>query len=147
MTDVHTYADLITAEIDGDIAEGALPARVRTFGELHDYVDANDYLIAAQVPYDGTPATIDVVVAVQDEVTRRLSGPGRPYCTYGACTYPRHDHTTSIGADGEDLQAPVPMRCRHCQQPSHYDEKLHRYRHDDPSAADCFLIHEPNPPS
>ncbi|MCW6004320.1 hypothetical protein K1W54_06955 [Micromonospora sp. CPCC 205371] len=117
---------------------------MRTFGDLHDYVDANDYLIEARVPYDGTPATVDIIVAVQDEVTRRLSAPGRPYCTHGTCTYPRHDHTTTVGADGEDLAPPAPMGCQHCHQPALYDEKLHRYRHDDPNAADCFLIREPS---
>jgi hypothetical protein len=49
--------------------------------------------------------------------------------------------------DGEDLDQPVPMRCLHCDQPAHYDEKLRRYRHDDPQAPDCFLIREPSPPS
>ncbi len=32
------------------------------------------------------------------------------------------------------------MRCGHCALPAHYDEKLRRYRHDDPAAPDCFLI-------
>jgi hypothetical protein len=32
------------------------------------------------------------------------------------------------------------MRCGHCGQPAHYDDKLRRYRHDDPAAPDCFLI-------
>lgn len=145
MNDVKTFADHIMAEIDGDIAAGQIPGRVRTFGELHSYLDANDYLIEAQVPYDGTRATTEVIAAVEDEVTRRLSAPGRPYCTHGSCAYPLHDHTTTIGADGEDLDRPVPMRCQHCDQPAHYDAKLHRYRHDDPQAADCFLIREPDP--
>jgi hypothetical protein len=61
-------------------------------------------------------------------------------CSYGACAYPRHDHTTTQAADGGDLDEPVAMFCEHCGQPAHYDEKLRRYRHDDPAAPDCFLI-------
>jgi len=73
-------------------------------------------------------------------VSRRLSAPGRVHCTYGACAYPRHDHTTTQGPDGGDLDEPVAMFCEHCGQPAHYDEKLRRYRHDDPATPDCFLI-------
>jgi hypothetical protein len=138
--EIAGYAERILAAIDDDIAEGALPASVRTFGDLHTYLDANDYLQAVGVPFDGTPATIELTGAVQDDVTRRLQGPGRPYCTFGACHYPKHDHTTLQGPDGEQLPQPVAMRCQHCGQPAHYDQKIHQYRHDDPAAPDCFLI-------
>ncbi len=139
--DIAGYAERIMTDIDDDIAGGALPASVRSFTDLHDYLDANDYLQAAGVPYDATPATIDVIVAVQEEVNRRLADPGRPYCTYGTCHYAKHDHTTTQGPDGQELDPPVPMRCNDCGQPAHYDEKLEDYRHDDPAAPDCFLIH------
>jgi len=139
--DIAGYAERIMTDIDDDIAGGALPASVRSFTDLHDYLDANDYLQAAGVPYDATPATIDVVVAVPEEVNRGLADPGRPYCTYGTCHYAKHDHTTTQGPDGQELDPPVPMRCNDCGQPAHYDEKLEDYRHDDPAAPDCFLIH------
>jgi hypothetical protein len=140
---IDAYAEHIMGAIADDVAEGVLPARVRTFADLHDYLDANDYIQDAAVPCDGTQATLEVIALVQQEVTRRLSAPSRPYCTYGTCTYPLHDHTTTIGPDGEELGQSAPMRCEHCGQPAHHDDKLRRYRHDDPNAPDCFLIREP----
>lgn len=138
---ISDLADRILAAIDDDITEGALPASVRSFTDLHRYLDANDYLQSAGVPGGVTDAAIAVVGAVQDEVTRRLSAPGRRYCTHGACAYPGHDHTTTIGPDGADLDHPIPMCCNGCGQPAHHDAKLVDYRHDDPAAPDCFLIH------
>ncbi|WP_319461445.1 hypothetical protein [Micromonospora sp. RTP1Z1] len=137
---VARYADLILAEIDDDIAESVVPAGVRSFADLHRYVDANDYLIAAGVPHDATPTTIEVTVDVQNEVTARLRTPDRPFCTCDTCAFPAHDHATYTGRDGEDLDVAAPMRCHHCGQPAHYDERLQDYRHDDPSTPDCFLI-------
>jgi len=140
--DVHIagYVAAIMAAIDDDIAEGALPGSVACFADLHDYLDANDYLQAAGVPMPTAAGGLDTVIDVEEEVSRRLSAPGRAHCTYGACAYPRHDHTTTQGPDGGDLDEPVAMFCEHCGQPAHYDEKLGRYRHDDPAAPDCFLI-------
>ncbi len=137
---VDRYVADIIAAIDGDIAEGALPGSVACFGDLHTYLDANAYLDEAGVPMPTAAGGLDIIVAVQDEVSRRLSAPGRVHCTYGACAYPRHDHTTTQGPDGGDLDEPVAMFCEHCGQPAHYDEKLRRYRHDDPATPDCFLI-------
>ena len=139
------WADLIIAAIDDDIGEGALPASVRSFTDLHDYCDANTYLQDAAVPFDATTAAHELTVSVQEEVDRRLQAPGRPWCTFGACPYPRHDHTTTTGDDdGAELPEPVAMHCQHCGHAAHYDEKVHRYRHDDPTVADCFLIQPDN---
>jgi hypothetical protein len=146
-TRIGHWADLIIAAIDDDIAEGALPASVRSFTDLHDYLDANDYLQDAGVPFDATTATtatIDLTVRVQEEVNHRLQAPGRLWCTFGACRYPKHDHTTTTGDDGAQLPEPVAMRCQHCGHAAHYDEKLRWYRHDDPAVADCFLIQRDN---
>ena len=134
---IADWARQILTAVDDSIAEGALPATVRSFTDLHDYCDANDLLIDAGVPYD---ATIERIVAVQDAVTAMLQAPDRPWCTYGTCRYPGHDHTTTQADDGSDLDTPVPMRCTHCGQPAHYDNKLGDYRHDNPAATDCFLI-------
>jgi len=138
--DVARWAAHIMAAIDDDIAAGGLPASVASLTDLHDYVDANDYLQDAGVPMPTAEGGPDAIAAVQDEVSRRLSAPDRPHCTYAACAYPKHDHTTTQGPDGADLDEPVAMRCGHCALPAHYDEKLGRYRHDDPAAPDCFLI-------
>ncbi|MCX5122013.1 hypothetical protein OG992_33150 [Micromonospora sp. NBC_00362] len=134
------FAERIVAAIDEDISAGTVPGGIGSFVDLHRYVDANDYLIVAGVPYDGTADSIDVAVAVQGLVVASLRTPGRPFCTHGTCRFAAHDHTTSQGPDGADLDAAVPLRCRHCDQPAHYDRRLEEYRHDDPAAPDCFLV-------
>lgn len=143
---VTEYADEIMQMIDEDIEAGTVPGSVRSFADLHDYVDANDYTLTADVPWGGDiataddPAGVNLVNAVTDEVTRRLAAPSRKFCTYGTCNYKEHDHTTTVDRDGNDLDTPVPMLCNDCGQPTHYDEKTHEYRHDDPNAPSCFLI-------
>jgi hypothetical protein len=73
MASVGEYADKIMAEIGLDIADGMVPATVGTFGELHGYVDANDYAQQAGVPYlEGDDDPWQVFNAVEDEVDRRL---------------------------------------------------------------------------
>jgi hypothetical protein len=129
---VDRFADTITALVDDAIAEGAVPANVRSFADLHSYLDANDFLQDAQVRYDGSDTAVALMAAVEAEVTRRLSAPTRPYCTFGRCTYPGHDHTTHEDADGELLAVPGPLRCLDCGYPAHNDAKLQRLRHDDP---------------
>jgi hypothetical protein len=41
--DVVAAVSLAKRQILADIATGRVPATVATFGELHDYVDANEY--------------------------------------------------------------------------------------------------------
>ena len=134
------WATQILTAIDDSIAEGVLPATVRSITALHDYCDANDFLTDVGVPYDATNATIELIVAVQEAVNALLRTPDRPWCTYATCRYPGHDHTTTVAGDGSDLDTAVAMRCPHCGQPAHYDDKLGDYRHDNPDAPDCFLI-------
>ncbi|MFG1648374.1 hypothetical protein ACGFIE_00485 [Micromonospora sp. NPDC049275] len=137
---IEDFANGIIILIDNDISEGVLPLGVGSFSDLHSYLDANDYLYAEGVPY-GTEAASEITVAVQDLVEARLRTTGRPFCTYGACTFADHDHTTLHSPDGADLPAIQPMHCQHCGRPAHYDSRLDDYRHDDPAAPDCFLIH------
>jgi hypothetical protein len=41
--------------------------------DLHDWCDANEYMINADVPYDpGNEPVMDFYIAVQDAVTARL---------------------------------------------------------------------------
>ncbi|MBM0260107.1 hypothetical protein [Micromonospora sp. 4G55] len=138
---VRRFADLILAAIDEDISQGVVPAGIGSFVDLHRYLDANDYLITAGVPYDGTQTSIDLTAAVQGLVVAQLRTPGRRFCTHGTCRFAAHDHTTAHGHDDADLDAAVPMRCRHCGQSTHYERCLDDYRHDDPAVPDCFLIH------
>jgi hypothetical protein len=67
----------IMAAIDGDIADGTLPGSVACFGDLHTYLDANAYLDEARVPMPTDPGGPDIIAAVQDEISRRLSAPDR----------------------------------------------------------------------
>ena len=136
MPDVAGYARRILAAIDADVLEGILPAGVRTFTDLHDHVDANDYLDEAGVPYEATVASNEVTAAVQDAVTALLSTAGRPFCTFGTCSYPRHDHTTLSGSDGEELPTPAGLRCPDCGHPAHIDRRDRQMHHDDPAIAD-----------
>ena len=65
---VHERAALAVAEILQDMREGRIPTSVRTFSELHDYVDANEY--------GGTVAddlTVSEVVDLQDRVSAAMS--------------------------------------------------------------------------
>ncbi|MFC4148047.1 hypothetical protein ACFO0M_17465 [Micromonospora mangrovi] len=138
---IRRFAERIVAAIDDDISEGIVPAGVGSSTDLHRYLDGSDYLIAAGVPYDGTDDSIGLTVAVQGLVVARLRAPGRTFCTHGTCRFAAHDHTTRQGPDGVDLDVAVPLRCRHCDQPAHYEQRLDDYRHDDPAVPDCRLIH------
>jgi hypothetical protein len=138
MTTIAEYANHIMGEIANDIAEGRMPANVRSFSDLHTYLDANDYTPDAGIAYTGTDENLALINDVEDEVGRRLAT-RTTYCTFGACSYRHHDHSTQTGRDGESLPAPVGATCYRCGQPSHFDYRVDAYRHDDPTAPACFL--------
>ncbi len=76
---ISAWADRIMTLIEADMGCGLVPPDAASFAELHDHVDANDYLGAAGIPWgtdlpadDRDPAGVRVVRAVQDEVTHRL---------------------------------------------------------------------------
>src|SRR5438876_7416099 len=121
--DVAAYAATIMGFIDEAISEGAIPATVRSFTQVHSYLDANDFLQHAAVPYDGSDASVTFTAAVEQEVSRRLAASTRPYCTFGRCAYRLHVHSTLTGPDGEQLWRPEPLRCTDCRHPAHYDSK------------------------
>lgn len=56
------------------------------------------------------------------------------------CTNPEHDHITPVGPEGATLTAPIPMLCNDCNLPSHYDQRIGWYQHDDGETPDCSLI-------
>lgn len=70
---VRIYAGRVLGLIRNDQHAGAVPASVRSFAELHDYVDANDYLTDANVPWGAGEHGLDMTNAVTDEVNRRLA--------------------------------------------------------------------------
>lgn len=87
------YADQIMADIEEDRSAGRFDPRndrpfqpvPTSFGELHSWVDANEYMIRADVPWtadDDDQHTRAFYADVQDEVTVRLGGSvcgcGRP---------------------------------------------------------------------
>lgn len=123
---IADWARQILTAIDDTIAEGALPATARSFTDLHDHCDANDFLTDADVPYDGTDTTIELIAAVQDAVTTLLQAPTGPRARTAPAATPGHDHTTTRADDGSDLDGsdldvnvdtPVPMHCTDCGQP------------------------------
>lgn len=74
----QTFVDGIMNSIREDIEGGTVPFDVEDFSALHDHLDANDYLIDAQVPFgndtfaDGTEAGIDLTAYVQELVDIRI---------------------------------------------------------------------------
>jgi hypothetical protein len=67
--DLSLLRPLITAakdEISIDIAEGLVPETVGSFGELHDYVDANEYAQDDALDPDGGYAEWNYISAVLD---------------------------------------------------------------------------------
>lgn len=76
-TKIGGYADAIMAMIAGD-TPSPVPAGVTSFAQLHDYVDANMYLVDAGVPIGTDPGAGDdgceMANAVADEVSMRMAG-------------------------------------------------------------------------
>jgi hypothetical protein len=54
-TGVSRWVDWIMAEVGKDMDAGKVPRSCRSFSQLHDHVDANDYLAQAgeAVPLSG----------------------------------------------------------------------------------------------
>jgi hypothetical protein len=69
------YAGRVLGLIRNDQHAGIVPAHVRSFAELHDYVDANEYLTDAEVPWEPGEHGLRMVNAVTSEVNRRLADP------------------------------------------------------------------------
>ncbi len=71
---IDHYATEIMDMIGEDMLEGVMPKSVVSFEELHEHVDANEYMIQADVPWSPDDETaMTFYVAVQDEVTARLA--------------------------------------------------------------------------
>lgn len=120
---VNEYAARVMDMIGDAFAEGAIPTSVNHYHALHQWCDANDFLLDASVPW-GTdlPADVDpnqIWVDVETEVQRRLRA------RTDVCTNPNHSH-------GE--------RCNHCRLAVYYHSTIGAYQHegDEP---DCFLHH------
>jgi hypothetical protein len=76
----NEFVEQAKTEILEDIIAGIVPATVTTFAELHDYVDANEYV--ENVPWgtglprdESDPAGVRLIIAVQDKVSEWLATP------------------------------------------------------------------------
>lgn len=70
---VGGYAQVIEKMIEDDIAIGTVSDTVASFSELHCYVDANMYLIEAEVPWSSEDdGGLDLTNAVTDLVDKRI---------------------------------------------------------------------------
>jgi hypothetical protein len=78
---VSSYADRIMVMIREDVERPfphgkRVPRDIASFTALHDYLDANDYLIQADVPWGTGPGAgedgAEMINAVCAEVSRRL---------------------------------------------------------------------------
>lgn len=68
------YANQIWDMIGEDMLEGRVPDTLVAFSQLHTYVDANEYTLQADVPYDlEADGGMDLVHEVEAEITRRLA--------------------------------------------------------------------------
>lgn len=71
-TEINRYAAEIMDMIGQDMIEGTVPDTIKSFTELHNHVDANEYSIQADVPFD-IDGENDLLHAVEAEVGRRLA--------------------------------------------------------------------------
>lgn len=70
---IDQFTDTVIEAITDDVRSGIVPWTVTTFGQLHDWVDANMYLEHAGQRYDPDNAdSLDEINAIEDEVSRRL---------------------------------------------------------------------------
>lgn len=70
---IEQYGDEIMGMVADDFDAYPGLRTARSFTDLHDHVDANEYMISADVPFEPDNEEImKFYVAVQDEVTRRL---------------------------------------------------------------------------
>jgi len=142
------WAHEIMGAIVEDIAEHRVPLGLRTFGDLHSYVDANDYLLQTTpaIPWGNDAATQDDpdgnrwINAVTDRVQVLLIATADmlAYELTLACTVESHEHTDHCDISGVELDYLVPMVCSHCYAPTHYDRALETYQHDEPGKP-CWL--------
>lgn len=76
--DVEGVAQAVFADILASIRNGEVPATVRTFTDLHEHVDANEYVQevpwGTDLPHDESdPAGVRLVNAVTDRVNALLA--------------------------------------------------------------------------
>lgn len=90
--DVEAAAQQVFALVVECITSGHVPSTVAGFSELHDHVDANEFLDEASVPYgtdlpalDDDPAGVRVVNAVTQRVDELLAQRLVHFLDFDAC--------------------------------------------------------------
>ncbi|GAA1026220.1 hypothetical protein GCM10009557_03170 [Virgisporangium ochraceum] len=68
---MRQYAEAIIALVRADIRDGRIPPDVRSFSDLHAYVDANEYADDVGVPQSA--GDYDLVNAVESRVDEMLA--------------------------------------------------------------------------
>lgn len=82
-------------------------------------------------PARGRMAYVDEIELAPASMQRGPYAPRwRVSCTFGACTDFDHDHTNMTGG---------PLLCSACGEPTHYDDAVSEYRHDNPRSLPCPL--------
>ena len=107
------------AMIVDDIAEHRIPLGIRTFSDLHSYVDANEYLLATACPWGSDVATQadDCGVRHHNAVTDRVqallvaTADMLAYDLELACTNDKHTHTEREDPRERALDYEIPMTC------------------------------------
>jgi hypothetical protein len=66
------FASEVLKAIDADIEDGVLPPDVATFSELHDYVDANEYVLDVMGSVTSGDDDLALASAITSEVDRQL---------------------------------------------------------------------------
>lgn len=137
--------DIMVGVLD-DTADHRIPLGIRTFADLHSYVDANEYLLGTPCPWGSDAATPDDEYGVRhhnalsDRVTVLLEATADALKAdlRSKCTNTDHDHTASTDERGRDLDYTVPMICHHCYLPTHYTISTSTYQHDE-AGKPCWL--------
>lgn len=73
----ESLALLVCGQIHADVKAGVLPSGIDSFAQLHDFVDANEYILtaleAAEVEFDpSSEAQADLTNAAMDKVSTWL---------------------------------------------------------------------------
>lgn len=153
------WAADIMVMVQEDVDSHRIPRGIRTFSDLHNYVDANEYLLATPCPWGSDAANQDDDCGVRfhndlsDRVTALLITQADKLmeALKAACVNPKHQHTDERDAQDRRLDYQVPMECHHCGLQAHWDETIGWYQHDelgkpcwrmddDPNASPCKPI-------
>lgn len=143
------WAHDIMAMVAEDIAAHRIPLGIRTFSDLHSYVDANEYLLATPCPWGSDASNQDDECGVRfhNDLSDRVqvllvaTADMLAYNLELACSNPQHGHTDERDPRDRKLDYQIPMTCYHCSLPAHWDETIGWYQHDQLGAS-CWRMED-----